>query len=443
MHERYIDIAQNGATGQYLLIILSGCSERMNRRSERNKDSLTKTAEKSSVFINDDDGDSAMSRRALLMTAGLATASVAGCIGRNGDNPAVMLQGVDVYGYGGKQVLAKASQTVTVKESEPNDQRNEAMAVDLGTQISGDLETAGVDWFAFNADSGQTVVAEFSRAVTDGVTSIIIYDSDGDHMDLRFIGADQPVQVDVTAPASGTYYVEVVDVQASAGEYTLTLTSPSETPTQTETATPTPTQTETATPTPDDGQDPFGGQMVSLPGRIQAQNFDTGGEGVAYHDTTSENKYDTAYRTGAVDIRETQDVSGTYNIGYFEKGEWLEYTVDTTAGTYDVHLRVATPRDDRQLRLLLGDTTLATVDVPNTGGWHTWQTTTVRGLTIDTDDSRVLHVEAVNSGIDFNWVEFERTEETQTSTATPTVTTVEDDYGEQGYGEYGYGGVDT
>jgi len=427
----------------------------MERHSDQEKEAHTSNESESKENIQSvnggDEAEVTMSRRALLITAGTATASVAGYIDPGGTESQIVLQGIDVYGYGGQPVMTKASQTVTVSESEPNDRQKEAMKIDFDTEIQGNLEQADVDWFAFDGESGQTVVAEFSRAATEGVTSLILYGPDGDSQDLRFIGTSQPVQLEETLETTGTHYIEVVDVQKSSGDYTLTLTTESDT----STATPTPTTTDTATPMPTsaDGQTPFNELPVSLPGRIQAQNFDTGGEGVAHSDTSDENKYDTSYRDSAVDIRETQDVSGTYNVGYFEQNEWLEYTVDTTSGTYDVHLRIATPRDDRQLRLLIEGETIATVNIPNTGGWRDWQTTTVENVTISTDDTRVLRVEAVNSGIDFNWLEFERADDTQTATATPTQTEtsistptptpLEDEYGEQAYGEYSYGGVDS
>ena len=34
----------------------------------------------------------------------------------------------------------------------------------------------------------------------------------------------------------------------------------------------------------------YTGQLVALPGRVEAENFDNGGEGVAYHDVTSANE---------------------------------------------------------------------------------------------------------------------------------------------------------
>lgn len=47
---------------------------------------------------------------------------------------------------------------------------------------------------------------------------------------------------------------------------------------------------------------PFGGTAIGLPGRIEAENFDNGGEGVAYHDTTPTANEGGAYRSEGVDI---------------------------------------------------------------------------------------------------------------------------------------------
>jgi hypothetical protein len=68
---------------------------------------------------------------------------------------------------------------------------------------------------------------------------------------------------------------------------------------------------------------------------------------------------------------------------------------------------VATPRDDRQLRVSLNGETLRTVDIPNTGDWDAYQTVTVEDVSIDADGTSVLRIETVNSGMDLNWFEFQ------------------------------------
>ncbi len=78
---------------------------------------------------------------------------------------------------------------------------------------------------------------------------------------------------------------------------------------------------------------PFKGE-IALPGTLEAENFDTGAEGMTYHDTDTKNEGDANYRStgGGVDIVKC---TGGYAIGYTATGEWLEYTVDVKeAGLY-------------------------------------------------------------------------------------------------------------
>jgi lysophospholipase L1-like esterase len=86
-------------------------------------------------------------------------------------------------------------------------------------------------------------------------------------------------------------------------------------------------------------QSPYGGAAWAVPGTIQAENYDVGGEGVAYHDVDASNNGG-AYRTGGVDIHVGMD--GSPIIGWTKGGEWLEYTVNvTTAGNYTLEARVS------------------------------------------------------------------------------------------------------
>src|SRR6266852_3106731 len=84
---------------------------------------------------------------------------------------------------------------------------------------------------------------------------------------------------------------------------------------------------------------PFSGSPASVPGTIQAEDFDEGGEGVAYHDTTPGNSGG-QYRGTDVDIELC--ANGGYDLGWTAPGEWLNYTVNVAApGSYTVQLQVA------------------------------------------------------------------------------------------------------
>jgi hypothetical protein len=118
---------------------------------------------------------------------------------------------------------------------------------------------------------------------------------------------------------------------------------------------------------------PFTGTAVSLPGTLQAENFDNGGEGLAYHDTTLGNKGG-AFRSTDVDLEVTS--SDGYDVGWTKPGEWLNYSVNvTTAGTYTVNVRVASAGQGGTFHLEMnGVDVTGSLTVPDTGGWQNWQT---------------------------------------------------------------------
>jgi len=86
---------------------------------------------------------------------------------------------------------------------------------------------------------------------------------------------------------------------------------------------------------------PFGGTLRSIPSTVQAEDFDDGGEGVAYHDLDATNNGG-QYRNTDVDIETTLDPGGGYDVGWVLAGEWLKYTVTVNAsGRYALSPRVA------------------------------------------------------------------------------------------------------
>ncbi len=106
------------------------------------------------------------------------------------------------------------------------------------------------------------------------------------------------------------------------------------------------------TATPATGQTPYTGTPANIPGMVQAEDFDNGGEGVAYHDSDPENWRGNVYRTSAVEVGPTSDTGGGYTIGYTRTGEWLEYTVNVaSAGYYRVEARVASQGSGGTFRL--------------------------------------------------------------------------------------------
>ncbi len=125
-----------------------------------------------------------------------------------------------------------------------------------------------------------------------------------------------------------------------------------------------------------DGQAPFHGAPVALPGVIQAEDFDLGGEGIAYHDASAGNNGG-QYRTDEdVDIENCAETGGGYNVGWMANNEWLEYTVDVAlAGAYRIDFRVASNTTGGNFHVEFdGADKTGNVHVPATGGWQNWVT---------------------------------------------------------------------
>ncbi len=124
------------------------------------------------------------------------------------------------------------------------------------------------------------------------------------------------------------------------------------------------------------GQEAYPGPTPLLPAPIQAENYDVGGESVAYHDTSPGNEGN-QYRTDEdVDIETCSDAGGGYNVGWLAPGEWLEYTLEAPEdGTYPIDIRVASLDDGGLFRLEFDGVDLTgEVTVPVTGGWQYWTT---------------------------------------------------------------------
>jgi endoglucanase len=128
----------------------------------------------------------------------------------------------------------------------------------------------------------------------------------------------------------------------------------------------------------------------SAPTRLYTPNYDQGMNGYAYSDVAWEDVRLTTgnytawnngwvYRNNGVDIEATNDpLSNGYTVGWFVGGEWMKYTINNNAtGTYLLEFRIAngnTKPGILQIQNEGGTEILATVEIPPTGGWSSWQT---------------------------------------------------------------------
>lgn len=120
------------------------------------------------------------------------------------------------------------------------------------------------------------------------------------------------------------------------------------------------------------GSTPFSGAPYALPGRVEAENFDRGGEGVAYHDNVAGNAGGLYRTTEDVDI--ISPYANGYVVNNFETGEWLVYTVSVAqAGSYTMQLVVSSMFANSRVHLEVdGVNVSGSQTVPNTGAWTTF-----------------------------------------------------------------------
>lgn len=112
--------------------------------------------------------------------------------------------------------------------------------------------------------------------------------------------------------------------------------------------------------------------------------------------------YDDMYE---IQTESTSDVGGGLNVGRIDEGDWLDYNVNVaTAGSYTFKFRIANSYGNGKLEIRnAAGTALATIDVPQTGGWQSWTTLTTTATLAA--GSQVLRIYALNGDWNFNWFE--------------------------------------
>jgi hypothetical protein len=135
---------------------------------------------------------------------------------------------------------------------------------------------------------------------------------------------------------------------------------------------------------------PFQGNVHQLPGTIEAEHYDEGGQGLTFFDSDAQNTGGAFRPAEGVDIQARDD--GGFHVGWVTTGEWLEYTVSTTSPeTLFVTAEVASALSGGSFRYLVDGTPTRSISVPSTGSWQT--TTTVGREVVFPGGSAVLRLE--------------------------------------------------
>jgi hypothetical protein len=151
------------------------------------------------------------------------------------------------------------------------------------------------------------------------------------------------------------------------------------------------------------------GMPIPLPGRLEAENYDVGGEGISYHDTTPANifgKYRTSPNEGVdVEDRCSGNPNTCFDVTAIDPGEWSEYTIAVaTTGTYSIKLGVAAPSVSHMHIEVDGSDASGPIAVMPTNNLFVAQVT---GLTLGLSQGRhIMRLVFDEVGISLNWIEF-------------------------------------
>ena len=126
------------------------------------------------------------------------------------------------------------------------------------------------------------------------------------------------------------------------------------------------------------------GAPWAMPGTVEMEDFNVGGQGVAYNDTTATNEGGVYRPLEGVDVATMTEAGNGYVVGWTPAGEWLEYAVDVASpGTYAVEVSVAAIGTGGQFRVLInGADKTGLLDVPDTGAWYSYQSVWKPGVTL-------------------------------------------------------------
>lgn len=148
-------------------------------------------------------------------------------------------------------------------------------------------------------------------------------------------------------------------------------------------------------------KEPF--KEMVIPGIVEMEDYDKGGQGVSYYDLDKENKGE-LYRNDRVDVVESPT---GYAIGYTQKGEWLEYTVDVESdGDYIVEASMAHGDSDPKILLSVDGDSACALSCKGQGDWDTYAM--AKGSIKLSEGTHVLRVEIATSYSNIDFIKFSK-----------------------------------
>ena len=180
--------------------------------------------------------------------------------------------------------------------------------------------------------------------------------------------------------------------------------------------------------TPPTPQTPYGDKAVTIPAKIEAENYDVGGHNKAFYDNDRENQ-GKVYREDEVDVVDISDskcgdaACTGYAIGYTQENEWVEYTINVAADAkYNISANVATASDASAMQLFVDDKEITeSVAVEKIDSvWTTYKVVDVGSVDLKKGE-HVLRLAITGSFLNVDWIQFTDPNATTALNAVPYV----------------------
>jgi len=152
-------------------------------------------------------------------------------------------------------------------------------------------------------------------------------------------------------------------------------------------------------------QGPYNNKAATVPGTIEAENYDVGGDGTAYSDNDSENRGDAKFRDDeGVDIVK----GGTGKaIGYTASSEWVEYTINVTeTAKYDIETNASNGSGSIGFTVYVDDKEIADFSGDKTADWDTYRKLTESSSSEIKEGKHILKVKFTNSNTNLDYLKF-------------------------------------
>ena len=144
-------------------------------------------------------------------------------------------------------------------------------------------------------------------------------------------------------------------------------------------------------------QAPFENRAMTIPGALEVERYDAGGQDLAYSDNEPANLGGAGRQNEGVDVG--FGPGGSQHVGYIVQGEWLEYTVTVEeSGAYELSGNFASLPGGGGFRVSAGGASAVEFAIPSTGGWATWRTFEGSGLLELAAGTQIIRIDITGSG---------------------------------------------